>query len=714
MSPQTSVQDGENKRYRPKKKTIIGVGLLFFFILGCMALVIANFRAQYASQAILNQQRDVQRTWLDKSLDAIGVWRNELVEQARYISASEMFRLFVIDARQYSGDELEKIADPDALNSHDEGIRSMAEQLTYIQDLLRDFTRRRAWNDARILLPDGRVMAAPQFSAPLSNAQVELARKAGETGHAIFGPIRQGERGLVMDMADPLFEVLGTADPNPVAILLLSVPLDKPLATFLARNGERTETLLPRIVNQDGGHMLMALSAAGRVSLEPVGGEINKLENLPFELRPALDGKGQVYSMGGMPTSLNWLFVLETPAAEVEALINSQKTQIYGLAILASVVIALMAAWIWAGHTSRKHEADAIRYEKLYNTIRNQKLMLDSVNSSFKAGLLLVDEYGRVQMANPAFREICGLKTEIEPGTPLVECLPSQAAVQLMNDMSRLKGMDKPVSVELTIPRPAPAGQHGEERLYRITLYPYSDSESGSKQATGYVATFQDITEFRRKALEERRKAEEERNRQAALITAFVRAVESVDPNLVGHSDKMVGISALLAKELQLDEKQTETLELAAKLSQVGKIYVPRELLTKQGKLTEDELKEIRKAPEYADKILHDLHFDLPVRETVGLIGERVDGSGEPQGLAGEKISLCGRALAVVNAFIAMTSSRAWRKDGGMSIDDAIRALSADAGFDRSIVDALGRLAHADINKVIRRETTNNQESKAG
>lgn len=71
------------------------------------------------------------------------------------------------------------------------------------------------------------------------------------------------------------------------------------------------------------------------------------------------------------------------------------------------------------------------------------------------------------------------------------------------------------------------------------------------------------------------------------------------------------------------------------------------------------------RAPEFAYHILRDLRFGLPVPEAVYAMGERMDGSGHPRGLKGDAIDANGRILAVVNAFCAMTSSRAYR--AGMS-----------------------------------------------
>lgn len=687
-----------NARYKPRKKTILGVGVLLFIGVCALAMLFCNFRFENATQQILNQRREAMQTALDKGLDAIRVWRNELVEQANYVSASEMFRLFVQDTGSLTASELEALSSPDSLSSSDENVRAMAEQLTYIQDLLKDFTKRRAWTDARILLPNGVVMVEPPFSPPLDQNQISLARSVTDSGKAMFGQVRKTANGLVMDMADPLFDVLGSSEQKVVAVLLLSVPMEKPLTGFLSRLGEQTETLYPRILNKSGENYTVIYSSGGKIELEEYQGSSGPLEALPFMERVALNGREQVYSIGGLLPILEWLYALEEPAEKVDSIIRTQKNQIYGLGILASVGLALLGAWLWGGYVSRRHEADAIRYEKLYNTIRNQKMLLDSVNASFEAGIALIDQYGRVQMCNPAFKTICGDKKDIQPGTPLVECLYSKCAIQLLEDIKRVTDLGKSASEELTIPQVI-AGQ-SQDRLFRVTLYPYDEEKGKSNQ--GAVAIFQDITEFRRKALAEKKKAEDARERQAALIRAFVRAIESVDPNLVGHSQKMAALSNLLASELQLTEEEKETLRLAATLSQVGKIYVPRELLTKKEKLTPEELREVRRAPEHADKILNELRFDLPVRETVSLINEKVDGSGKPRGLSGDEISLAGRALAVVNAFIAMTSPRAWRKDGGMSPQEAIKQLRRDPGFDPGVVDALSQLSPTEVTAILR------------
>ncbi|MBD5418206.1 MAG: histidine kinase [Desulfovibrio sp.] len=688
----TDSATGNESRRKLVRRLILG-GILIFLIL--VALLVARYGTENDTQATLAKQRDTQQTWLDKSLDAIRVWRNELVEQSRFISASEMFRLFVMDARELDADALARIADPEALNSDDEAVRSLAEQLTYMQDLLKDFTRRRAWTNARVMRADGTPLVAPDFATPLTGEQTALVRRAGESGKAAFGPLRMTDNGLVMDMADPLFEVLGAEEPQTVAVLLLSVPMDKPLAGFLARTGEHEETLLPRIVDQGPDGPVMVLIKGGHVVQEPVTPTlVQELEpkTIPFLRREALDGRGEVYSMGARPTVLDWRFVLETPAAEVDGIIRSQTLQNYILFLACAGVLWLFIALIYVRASNRAFEARNRVLMDKNATISKQKALLDSVNASLHAGLVLVDSQGRVQMENPAFTALAGHKDAIAPGTPLVEVLPGKVAVQLLGDMAVVHDCGQSATVEVAMPplpdAPADADDDGDgTRLFRVTLYPYdADAKGGELATTGCVATFQDITRFRRNA-------ERARQRQLALITALVHAIESVDPNLTGHSDRMARAAELVADELDLDSREKETLGLAARLSQIGKIFVPRELLTKSGALTPEEKQEVLRAPEHADRILHDLRFDLPVRETVREMGERMDGSGSPQGLRGEEISRAGRVLAVVNAFVAMTSPRAWRGDKGMDPAEAVRQLSNDLRFDQEVVAALARVA---------------------
>ncbi|MBQ9405441.1 MAG: PAS domain-containing protein [Desulfovibrio sp.] len=328
---------------------------------------------------------------------------------------------------------------------------------------------------------------------------------------------------------------------------------------------------------------------------------------------------------------------------------------------------------------------DITEFRRRAEVSRRQKALLDSVNASLQVGLMLMDGDGRVQMCNPAFSSIAEKSEDALVGIAIDDILPAVATENMYAGMERVNSSGKEYSLEIAL-------HDKDTRLYRVTLYPFEEKQ-GEKAAGngGCVGIFQDITEFRRRA-------EAARKRQANSMAALIRAIESVDANLVGHSLKMERVAELVCNALKLSDADRETLRFAARLSQVGKLFVPRDLLTKKGKLTPEEQIEVHRAPEYAYNILRDMQFSLPVPEAVYQMGERMDGTGQPRRLKGEEIASNARVLAVVNAFCAMVSARSYR--AGMRPEQAIDLLRNDSGFDQHIVAALagidaGQLAHA-------------------
>lgn len=152
----------------------------------------------------------------------------------------------------------------------------------------------------------------------------------------------------------------------------------------------------------------------------------------------------------------------------------------------------------------------------------------------------------------------------------------------------------------------------------------------------------------------------------------------------VGH------LVELTARELGLTEGQIARVRLAALICDVAREQIPAEILDKRGPLTPGEWAEVRRQPELAAAVLSDASFD-DIRGWVLSYRERPDGTGYPRGLRGDEIPLEARILAVVEAYVAMTSERAHRPT--RSHEDALRELIRCTGhqFDGSVVDALVR-----------------------
>jgi HD-GYP domain-containing protein (c-di-GMP phosphodiesterase class II) len=148
-----------------------------------------------------------------------------------------------------------------------------------------------------------------------------------------------------------------------------------------------------------------------------------------------------------------------------------------------------------------------------------------------------------------------------------------------------------------------------------------------------------------------------------------------------------------VGRRLGLGEHELELLQIASALHDIGKIAVPEAILNKPGCLAPDEREVVERHPETGARILENVEGLEAAAPLVRHHQERFDGRrdgefpGYPQGIAGETIPLGARIIAVVDAFDAMTTDRAYRR--ACSAGAAARVLRAERGrqFDPRVVD---------------------------
>jgi diguanylate cyclase (GGDEF)-like protein/putative nucleotidyltransferase with HDIG domain len=169
---------------------------------------------------------------------------------------------------------------------------------------------------------------------------------------------------------------------------------------------------------------------------------------------------------------------------------------------------------------------------------------------------------------------------------------------------------------------------------------------------------------------------------------SLARAVDSRDTYAGRHSERVAELSARLAERLGLAAEDVELMRLAGSLHDVGKLAIPEEILRKPGLLTEAERLVLQRHPQIGSRMLASLGVE-PVAEWVLRHHERWDGTGYPEGLAGEEIPLGARIIFVADAFDAMTCDRVYRDS--ISDLDAVAELERCAGtqFDPEVVHAL-------------------------
>ncbi len=162
-----------------------------------------------------------------------------------------------------------------------------------------------------------------------------------------------------------------------------------------------------------------------------------------------------------------------------------------------------------------------------------------------------------------------------------------------------------------------------------------------------------------------------------AVLYSLARGVEAKDPGLEGHCERLAQYAVALGEALGLDAEEVEALRRGALLHDVGKIGIPDAILTKPGPLSAGEWKVMRQHPVIGERICLPLNSMASVLPIIRHHHERWDGSGYPDGLAGEAIPLLARILHVADVFDALTTSRPYQ--GPLNPADALAVLREEA-----------------------------------
>lgn len=188
----------------------------------------------------------------------------------------------------------------------------------------------------------------------------------------------------------------------------------------------------------------------------------------------------------------------------------------------------------------------------------------------------------------------------------------------------------------------------------------------------------------------------EVRARERETIFLLARTAEYRDPETGAHILRMAHYSRLLAKHAGWSEVDQELLLEAAPMHDIGKVGTPDHILLKPGKLDEAEFRIMKEHAVIGYKIL--VSSSSPLLQLAANIAnthhEKYDGSGYPNGLAGEAIPEAGRIVAIADVFDALTSARPYKP--AWSVERALELLSDQRGkhFDPQLIDIF--MAHLD------------------
>jgi HD-GYP domain-containing protein (c-di-GMP phosphodiesterase class II) len=174
-----------------------------------------------------------------------------------------------------------------------------------------------------------------------------------------------------------------------------------------------------------------------------------------------------------------------------------------------------------------------------------------------------------------------------------------------------------------------------------------------------------------------------------AQVQMAVTMLEAKDPYTRGHSGRVAEYAVGTARNLGIGPSLIEQIRLGGELHDIGKIGTRDAVLHKAGPLSAEEFAEIRRHTVDGEAMLSVLRIDHPeVLHIVRWHHERLDGTGFPDGLVGTQIPMAARIVSVVDAFDAMTTTRAYREN--QSVEESVAELRRCAGhqFDPDVIEA--------------------------
>jgi PAS domain S-box-containing protein len=317
------------------------------------------------------------------------------------------------------------------------------------------------------------------------------------------------------------------------------------------------------------------------------------------------------------------------------------------------------------------------------------------VVESLHEGVLVQDPDGRVIAFNTQAERILRMRAE-----DLAQASPAQPIAPFIHDDgSPFSADDLPTVKSLRTGEPqrdvvmGVRQADGTVRWIAVNAMPLTDG--GDEQPYAAVASFIDITELR-ETLRERDAARLKDVKRLALVAEYR------DDETNRHTERVAHTAALLAMELGLERELIWTIGRAAPLHDVGKVAIPDSILLKPDKLTPEEFEVMKTHTSIGGRILGESDF-LVLRMGMEIAlthHERWDGCGYPGGLSGEAIPICGRIVAVADAFDAMAHPRPYHS--ALSVPEAVGEISGRGGmqFDPDVVQAFMALDHHNLVEV--------------
>ncbi|MGF1561001.1 MAG: HD domain-containing phosphohydrolase [Geminicoccaceae bacterium] len=609
------------------RSLVLAVACVAVLVTVLGAVIAETLVASRRDSALAAEQQRLEAV-ADAKAALIGTWLEGRAALGQRLARADLVRMFLQE---------KALAVPSA-----DLADSLDAQAPYIRQALADFTFDYGARAAVLEAADGtpllRVSRGETLPplAPLRPDQT--ARLASQGWLAVVTEPTEPDGTPVARLYLPVLPLQSTSDDPETAIgrFGFQIPLDQPFSELLARDPSAPPAQHTRVY------------APGR-ALVWRGERAVRIDNAFMQAEAAVDESDLVVGV-------------YRPQAEVVAPAHAFSQQLRLLVAMSALSAGLLVASIWGW--ARLYFGGKLleQFRSFSALVAQHRALLVHVCASMGEALAVWNTRGDLVLANQAARQIL-LPNGRLPGPLARQC-------------ETVGGTCHPTSSVACEETVLPDG-----RVVQLSLTPLR--EAAHTAPLGGIVLMRDVSDsVAMRAALARQKQQ--------VIAAFVRMSEMADPYLAGHAQRMSDLGRQIAHKLALDEQRQRTIGDAALLSQVGKLFLPADLVQSAGRHDTDEQMQMRAHIDHAARVLAGIDFDLPIKETVRDMHERLDGSGYPEGKAGDEIGIEARILAVADVICARTAPRSYREAMDVArVLDILRDLRER--YDQRVVEAARR-----------------------
>lgn len=368
-----------------------------------------------------------------------------------------------------------------------------------------------------------------------------------------------------------------------------------------------------------------------------------------------------------------WVLMRTVTTAETLAETETRSRTILIVFVLIIIGVSVAMIAVWRHGTSVRAAEASVRFKQAAERFEGLSKFMKVVTDGQPTSIVAVTAEGVYTFANKAAADDVGTTPEDMLGKSMISVIGPVKARALMD-----------VNKEALLKEQRQSSSHTFDEAdgsFRVLRCEHIPLKGDSDHPPGVLMVIEDIT-----AVVRERERRETVMKQ--LTNTLVSVVDRRDPYSAHHSERVAEVASGIAAEMGLGSLEVNTVGLAGRLMNVGKIFIPAELLTKSGQLTTEERELLARSFVVSGELLAGVDFDGPVVETIREIGEFWDGTG-PLGIEGESILVTSRIVAVANTFVGMVSPRAWRDP--LTFDKVSEILFSQTGkkYDRRAVLAL-------------------------